>query len=433
MESPPDFEGEDMQEQAPATAEPARPASQKSETEDKAPQGGLREDSKGKEPKAPSAGASSDKPSETEEPEKKDGPWVPKRVQTALDKSSSFDQFRQNRPFRYLHMFSGEDDQLAKSLKVEASKARLQIYVESLDGKRDSDLNLASHVVYDEIEKSITNGEWDGFHSGFPCGSFSRVRWRDSPDGLMPVRSAAHIYGLPGNTPEQQKEADNGTLMAVRSAWLHEKQVASCRLRAVPEVSTLENPPGSENSGSAWDLPEIEAVIADTASSTVEFNTCAYQTKLKERWYKPSRWTGKLESLSSLARVCKCQPWVKHVPLIGKGRTEAAGAYPEDLANAVAKKVVEAWKRILNLEWLRHHLQQKSNKVNELQVKWLENEEKRRKRLYVDAEPSNTRPLTTETKVRKVMSKATEVHDKEEESAVFFSGALKETAKGRGK
>ena len=227
----------------------------------------------------------------------------------------------------------------------------------------------------------------------------------------MPVRSAAHIYGLPGNTPEKQKEADNGTLMAVRSAWLHEKQVTSCR-----PPSTLENPPGSENSGSAWDLPEIQAVIADTASSTVEFNTCAYQTKLKERWYKPSRWTGKLESISSLARVCKCQPWVKHVPLIGKGRTEAAGAYPEDLANAVAKKVVEAWKRILNLEWLRYHLQQESNKVNELQVKWLENEEKRRKRLYVDAEPSNTKPLTTETKVRKVMSKATEGHDKEEES-----------------
>ena len=154
--------------------------------------------------------------------------------------------------------------------------------------------------------------------------------------------AAAFIYDLPANTPEQQGEADEGTLMAVRSAWLHEEQVTSCRQRAVPEISTLENPPGSENSGSASDLPEIQAVIADTASSTVEFNTCAYQTKLKRRWYKPARWTGKLETMSSLARVCKCQAWVQHVPLVGKDKTEAAGAYPEELANAVAKKVVEA-------------------------------------------------------------------------------------------
>ena len=53
------------------------------------------------------------------------------------------------------------------------------------------------------------------------------------------VRSAAHIYGLPGNTPMQQKEADEGTLMATRSAWLHQKQIETCKRRAVPEVSTL--------------------------------------------------------------------------------------------------------------------------------------------------------------------------------------------------
>jgi hypothetical protein len=204
--------------------------------------------------------------------------------------------------------------------------------------------------------------------------------------------------------------------MAMRSGWLHEKQVASCRRRAVPEVSTLKTPPGSEDSGSAWDLPEIQAVIADTGSSTVEFNTCAYQTKQKRRWYKPARWTGKLESMASLAKVCKCQPWVQHVPVIGKGNTEAAGAYPPDLTDAIAKKIVEAWKRILNLEWLRYQLQQKFDKVNKLQERWLENEEKRRKRVYVEEEPSNTRPLTGEVKSPRLETKATESHDMEEDN-----------------
>ena len=149
-------------------------------------------------------------------------------------------------------------------------------------------------IVYDEIEKTVTEGDWDGFHSGFPCSSFSRVRWRDSP-----VRSAAHIYGLPG-TPSQQREADEGALMAACSGWLHQKQVESFQRRAVPEASTMENKPDTEHTGSAWGLPELQAVIADTNSSSVEFNTCAYQTKLNgtsqqdgpANWSRLDRWQG---------------------------------------------------------------------------------------------------------------------------------------------
>eukprot|EP00435_Cladocopium_sp_Y103_P011877 s4293_g3.t1 len=346
----------------------------------------------------------------------KEEPWVPDRVAKALEKSKTFDEFRKARPFRYLHIFSGEKDQLGASIVEEAKKARLEVYVESLDRKKDSDLNLVSHAVYDEIEKSVCGGEWDGLHSGFPCASFSRVRWRDSPEGALPVRSADHIYGLPRNTPSQQKEADDGTLMAVRSGWLHQKQVEASKRRAVPEISTLENPPGAEHTGSAWDLPELQAVIADTQSSSVEFNTCAYESKLKQRWYKPARWTGKLENLASLARVCKCPNWVQHVPVVGKRNTEAAGAYPEELTAIIAKKIVEAWKRILNLEWLRHQMKEKTSKINELQVKWLENEERRRKRVYEETGPSVTNPLTKEPKKAKFDSKALEANESEGEA-----------------
>lgn len=210
--------------------------------------------------------------------------------------------------------------------------------------------------------------------------------------------------------------------MATRSAWLHEKQVKTCRRRAVPEVSTLENPPGAENTGSAWDLPEIKDGLGNTQSSSVEFNTCAYQTKLRCRWYKPARWAGKPENMASLARICKSanlgcsmsRSW-------GRTRRLHAGACPEDLANAIAAKVVETWKRILNLEWLRFQMQQKSDMISQLQVKRLENEERRRKRIYEDASPSFVNPLSQEPKGQRAETKATEANEVEGETLLSSS------------
>ena len=95
--------------------------------------------------------------------------------------------------------------------------------------------------------------------------------------------------------------------------------------------------------------------------------------KLHKRWFKPARWMGKLENLGSLARVCRCQPWVQHVPVVGKQNTEAAGACPMDLTAVIAKKIVETWKRVLNLEWLRFQMKRKSGEASELQSKWLDN------------------------------------------------------------
>ena len=324
MEELPDFEGEDERDLEPVTALPARPRAESSglggrdKVEPDARPAGRDQPSQGdKAPRGEASGRGDETGAKT--------PWVLDRVLKALKGAKDFDEFRKHRPFRFLHMFSGEVDQLGIAIKAEAAKARLEVYVEALDRKKDKELNLASPIIYKEIGRSISDGEWDGFHSGFPCSSFSRVRWRDSPGGPLPVRSAAHIYGLPGNTHAQQREADDGTLMATQSAWLHEKQVNSCKRREIPEVSTLENPPGAENTGSAWDLPEVKDALTATRSSSVEFNTCAYQSKLKRRWFKPARWAGKLETMSTLAKVCKCPAWVQHVPWLEKGTRRQRG------------------------------------------------------------------------------------------------------------
>lgn len=191
------------------------------------------------------------------------------------------------------------------------------------------------------------------------------------------MRDAAHIYGLPSNERKAQEEADKGTLMAVQSGWIHEEQVKVARRRMVPPVSTLENPPGDDQAGSAWLLPEMQEALACTKSYEVQFNTCAYQSKLKERWFKPAQWAGKLEGLERLRRKCNCPRWARHITLMGKAKTEAAGEYPEELATEVAKLIVMTWKRVLGLEWWRHKVATSEEEVSQYSKKWLEAEKNR--------------------------------------------------------
>ena len=61
-------------------------------------------------------------------------------------------------------------------------------------------------------------------------------------------------------------------------------------------------------------------------------------------------------------------------------------------------------------------MQAKSNLVNSLQAKWLDNEERRRKRVYEESNPSFVNPLSQEPKRLKVESKATEANKVEEEA-----------------
>ena len=44
-------------------------------------------------------------------------------------------------------------------------------------------------------------------------------------------------------------------------------------------------------------LPELEKSLENTGSMVVQFNTCAFQRRVAERWYKPAQWAGRLEGL----------------------------------------------------------------------------------------------------------------------------------------
>eukprot|EP00434_Breviolum_minutum_P040624 symbB.v1.2.036105.t1/scaffold5010.1/size60825/7 len=209
-----------------------------------------------------------------------EGPMVPKRVRLALEEAKDFEDYRRLREFRFLHMYSGPVDVLSKEVEAEAAKQRLRVKCTGLDKKVD-DIDLATVRSHTVLRDEVRDGEWDATHAGFPCGSFSRVRHNAAPGMPGPVRDGQNIYGLETNTVQQQDEADKGTMMATQAAWIMEEQVNSCKRRKVPPAATLENPPGDQRCGSAWQLPEIRIVMDSTKASVAQYNTCAFQSKSK--------------------------------------------------------------------------------------------------------------------------------------------------------
>ena len=323
------------------------------------------------------------------------GHTVPHRVKVALENSKDFSDFRSRRPFKFLHLFAGPSDRLGSAVKAEAEKNRLEVHILSLDRQIDKNLDLSQRKTYEVLKTDVDKGEWDALHAGFPCGSFSRARHNARPGMPGPVRDGRNIYGLESNSPKQQAEADKGTLMAAQASWLYQAQVESMRSRGLPEVSTLENPPGDSDCGSAWMVPEVAKALNETNGDLIEYNTCAFQSRSNIRHYKPGVWAGRMEGIGAVNEICRCPAWVKHEPLVGKAKTEPAGAYPTELCQAVAEAIVKTWKRILNLEWWRHELEMKGNEVSQLQKLWLENEEKRCEKLRI-APPKRTSSVAFE-------------------------------------
>ena len=108
----------------------------------------------------------------------------------------------------------------------------------------------------------------------------------------------------------------------------------------------------------------------------VEFNTCAYQMKLRTRWFKPAKFAGKLDGLPSLKRTCTCPSGFKHEALIGKDKTAQAAEYPEELALEYGKLVIKAFRAALNLEWWRSQEKMKRGELNDAQKRWVIAKEK---------------------------------------------------------
>ena len=104
---------------------------------------------------------------------------APERVKEAAKKSKDMGEYKRNRRFNFIHLFSGPVDNLAKAIIEAAKRAGLQAECRSLDIKLDVEHNLREADKWKKLGDEVDHGDFDGSHGGFPCGSFSRVRWRE--------------------------------------------------------------------------------------------------------------------------------------------------------------------------------------------------------------------------------------------------------------
>ena len=143
--------------------------------------------------------------------------WVPVRLTEALKKSKMFKEFQENRNFKFVNFFCGSKDVLGQAVERMAGLQGIKVQVASLDIASGDD--LSGPQPFNDFLELARTGELEPAHSGFPCGSFSRARYREGT-GPPPVRSGQWIYGLPTKDPRQQAEAEKGSLLAIRSAQL---------------------------------------------------------------------------------------------------------------------------------------------------------------------------------------------------------------------
>ena len=324
-----------------------------------------------------------DKAGEKKDDEKKENKQSPqKRRRTTKDpdnddepkaefngKLMTVDVYTMKRRFNFLHMYAGKKDPLGEAIKREAKAHRMKVTVISCEKENGVDL-LAEEPYLEYLDKA-KEGFWDGMHSGFPCTSFSRLRWREAKGYPGPVRSKRHPYGIPGLPKHRQQEADEGTLHASRTAHMADRIISSRPEDRLRPFATLENPPPTDHGEhlSAWELPEIANLFEKYEQDFIlaEFPTCIYQPHLDFglRTFKPQMFGGTLPGLTSLRGKCRCgdEP---HVPVVGKERSAASGEYPEDLCNVYARLVIRQFQRIAKAEFFTKRQEDLRKEVNKL-------------------------------------------------------------------
>ena len=318
----------------------------------------------------------------------------PERPQEAATE----EEYLEGRTFLFVHHYSGcEQDVLAQELTRAAEIEGVKLKVVSIDKEAGTgDLLLDS--PYREHLQWAQNGWIDGFHAGFPCTTFSRLRWRISPGYPGPVRSKLCPYGLASNTPAQQEECDRGTIMAARSVNIAKEVEAHKKPgEVIGPFSTLENPPESNHNEhlSAWELSEVKEYTDLVGILNANFHTCAYQQKLAkgQRNLKPQRIAGSLLGIGKLARFCTCLVELGHVPVIGKEASKAAAVYPRDFCEAYASLAMRHFKKMAAQEFLKLKMTSARKEVEDLQEK--AERRRKRKRRDEDAEddPHRKEPL----------------------------------------
>ena len=188
-------------------------------------------------------------------------------------------------------------------------------------------------------------GYIDAYHSGFPCATYSRLKFREAEGLPGPVRTKDEPYGGSSNSSPGQQACDDGTVMACRSINIADAVADKKVISTVGPIATLENPPESDHPQhlSAWELPEMKEFTKKGKRQVATFNTCAYQGQVPvgHRHYKPQKFVGTLMGIEQLCKQCSCGEYAKHDPIVGPQKSKESGRYPEEFCKAYAKLAIQ--------------------------------------------------------------------------------------------
>ena len=171
-----------------------------------------------------------------------------------------------------LHVFSGKTKPLEFSLGSDVVVVNLDVLLGS---------NILDERVYAAAAALCGTGKVDAVLGGPPCSTNSLLRERGvasplggSDGGPRPVRGRTGMlrFGLPSNTPEEQKKVEEQTILVTRFLTLH--HIADF-FNPSKALCALENPqdpmtylPASRKHDelpSLWAWPEIEALLEGSA------------------------------------------------------------------------------------------------------------------------------------------------------------------------
>ncbi len=96
-----------------------------------------------------------EKEGERKGPEEAEEPFIPERVRKALEGSKTFEEYRKARTFRFLHLYSGPRDILAREVQAAAEKARLTVETLSLDKEKDPSIDLGAVETHEVCGKKL--------------------------------------------------------------------------------------------------------------------------------------------------------------------------------------------------------------------------------------------------------------------------------------
>ena len=194
-------------------------------------------------------------------------------------------------------------------------------------------VDITDVKVQRHVEKLLREGYISYIHFGTPCCSFSQARKLDG--GPPPLRSQAHLWGLPMLSPADSERVQVGNLLLL----------ITTELAGVAHASkvwwSLENPASSW----LWAMPPTQKVQQMSGAQQFIFDMCCYESV----HMKPTA-VMSTAPLASLVRRCDQtrRPHV-HEPLVGQVeiqgqqffKTKLAQVYPLALCRHWAAQVVD--------------------------------------------------------------------------------------------